>query len=50
MDADVPLEAITLDTTDFELLEGASKKLIVNYRPADTTDDLKVIWESSTKV
>ena len=47
MDADVPLEAITLDTTDFELLEGASKKLIVNYRPADTTDDLKVIWESS---
>ena len=49
LDASVPLEAITLDTTNFELTEGTSKTLVVSYSPTDTTDDLKVTWQSSNE-
>ncbi|WP_179193144.1 Ig-like domain-containing protein, partial [Trichococcus flocculiformis] len=49
LDPTVPLQAITLDTTNFELLKGASKTLVVSYSPTDTTDDLRVTWQSSNE-
>lgn len=43
----VPLTGITLDNTELTVSDGQSKKLTLNFAPADTDDVKDVQWESS---
>ena len=43
----IPLESITLSSSELTLKERKTEKLTVTYNPEDTTDDKTVIWTTS---
>ncbi len=43
----VPLEGISIQTPEVEVVRGKTVELKVVYEPKDTTEDKSVVWESS---